>query len=126
MHGPYLLNGKHLRQRPPLKKRKREITSYILEIWLRFLHSALPLIALYQCTKFHSFTFNTFVDMLRTNFDGRTDKQTDGRTDKVATIYSPFVEHRNLQTPKILIRPPPPKKKGLTYVAQKYESPLLP
>ena len=47
-------------------EKEKRITLSILEIELRFLHSALHLIALYQCTKFHLFTFNTFVDMLRT------------------------------------------------------------
>ena len=34
-------------------------------IGLWFLHSALPLIALYHCIKFLLFIFNTFRDMLR-------------------------------------------------------------
>ena len=33
---------------------------------LRFLHSAISLVAVYQCNKFHNITFNTFIDMLRT------------------------------------------------------------
>ena len=36
-------------------------------IGLWFLHSALPLIALYHCIKFHLFIFNTFRDMLQTS-----------------------------------------------------------
>ena len=50
-----------------LQKLEKEITPLILTVGLWFLHSALPLITLYQCIKFHLFIFNNFRDMLRTS-----------------------------------------------------------
>ena len=35
---------------------------------LLFLHSAFPLMAIYQCIKFHLITFYTFRDMIWTSF----------------------------------------------------------
>ena len=49
-----------------LQKLRREVTPKILVIGLWFLHAAIPLMALYQCIKFHLITFNTFRDMLQT------------------------------------------------------------
>ena len=49
-----------------LQKLGREITPYILTTGSWFLHSALSLIALYHCVKFHLFIFNTYRDMLTT------------------------------------------------------------
>ena len=40
----------------------------LLVIELRFLHLALPLMAVYQCIKFHLIPLYTFRDMLRTSF----------------------------------------------------------
>ena len=51
-----------------LQKLEREITLQFLVIELRFLHSALPLMAAYQCIKFYLIPFNTFRDMLRIGF----------------------------------------------------------
>ena len=50
------------------QKLEREITLKLLVIELQFLHSALPLMAVYQCIKFHLISFYTFRDMLRTSF----------------------------------------------------------
>ena len=51
-----------------LQKLEREITMELLMIELRFLHSALSLMASYQCIKFHLIPFYTFRDMLQTSF----------------------------------------------------------
>ena len=50
------------------QKLEREITVKLLVIELQFLHSALPLMAIYQCIKFHLIPFYTFRDMLWTSF----------------------------------------------------------
>ena len=50
-----------------LQKLRREVTLYILVTGLCFLHSAIPLIVLYHCIKFHLFIISTFRDMLRTS-----------------------------------------------------------
>ena len=50
-----------------LQKLRREVIPYILVTGLWFLHSAIHLMALYQCSKFHLFIFNTFRDMLWTS-----------------------------------------------------------
>ena len=49
-------------------RQKLEITPLILAIKLQFLHSVLPLMALYQCIKFHLIPLYTFRDTLRTSF----------------------------------------------------------
>ena len=51
-----------------LKKLEREITLKLHVVELQFLHSALPLMAIYQCIKFHLIPFYTFRDMLQTSF----------------------------------------------------------
>ena len=53
--------------KPNAAKIRREVTPYILVIVLWFLHSAISLMALYQCIKFHLITFNTFKNMLWTS-----------------------------------------------------------
>ena len=50
-----------------LQKLGREITPLIRMIGFWFLHSALPLMTLYQCIKFHLFIFDTFRDTLWTS-----------------------------------------------------------
>ena len=51
-----------------LQKLEREITLKLLVTELQFLHSALPLMAVYQCIKFHLIPFYTFRDMLQISF----------------------------------------------------------
>ena len=51
-----------------LQKLEREITLQLLVIYLRFLHSTLLLMAVYQNIKFHLRPFHTFRDMFCTSF----------------------------------------------------------
>ena len=48
-----------------IRKANNSINTDDIGLW--FLHSALPLIALYHCIKFHFIIFNTFRDMLQTS-----------------------------------------------------------
>ena len=49
-----------------LQKLRREVTPQIPLTGLWFLNSTIFHIALYHCSKFHLFIFNSFRDMLRT------------------------------------------------------------
>ena len=69
----------------------------MIELW--FLCTALPLIALYQCVKFHLNPFSTFEVMRCTKkkcerwtdrrTDRRPDRRTDGPMDEAITICLP-------------------------------------
>ena len=56
-----------------IAKIRRDITLYLLVIVieLQFLHSALSLMAVYQCISFSLIPLLTLRDMLRTNFKGK-------------------------------------------------------
>ena len=49
-----------------MKVNNSKLLVIIIRLW--FLHSALPLIAVYRCVKFHSISLYTIRDMLRTSF----------------------------------------------------------
>ena len=90
---------------------------------LWFLHSAIPLMALYQCIKFHLITFNS---LLQTKV-WRTDIQMVGPMDKVVTICSPFGELRTKvwwkvrRTNKAATIPSRNRQDNKTYINAYYE-----